>query len=237
MYLQKNNAKKMKKILLLVLTLCSYHVTFAQFSRPVSVGVGAGTAFNLTDLATVDYRFGAHIDLDYLITPFISAGVHVQKGTLSGYRMESDFENNYFAFNGNAKVRLGQFLAIPDNYSYYNLQANTFHKILSNVYIGVGIGAIKNDIQHTIAPDYRDAIASQGGEIEQKLDGFELLIPINIGLDIPFGRTLYGPKWAINLNYQHNLTTNDNLDGVINRNNDHYGYISLGVKYGLFQRR
>src|SRR5690606_422198 len=139
--------------------------------------------------------------------------------------------------NVNGKVRLGQFLGRADNYSNYTLQTNTLSRVLSNVYVGAGAGLIKNRIKRQIDPTYADAVTNQGGELAEDLGEIHFVLPLNVGVDIPFGRTLYGPQWAINVNYQHTLTFNDNLDGVVNNNNDQYGYVSLGVKYALFNRK
>lgn len=228
----------MKKTIfsLLLFAVCGFKSAQAQFSRPLSVGIGGGPTINLTDLANVEAKFAGHVDVDGLITPFVSAGIHAEKGVLSGNGYASTFKNDYWAFNANAKVRLGQFMNLPNNYSYYNLQSSTFHKILANVYVGAGAGLMKNNIESNISDLYSESVISNGGEISDDLDGFHFVVPINLGVDIPFGRGLYGPQWAINLNYQHTITTNDNLDAVINSKKDHYSYISLGVKYALFQR-
>lgn len=209
----------------------------AQFSRPVSVGAGAGAAFNLTDLGNVEPQFAFYGEADYLITPYLSVGLHGEKGSLKGNGYESDFKNRYFAGNINGKIRLGQFMGHSENYSYYTLEASTLSKILSNVYVGAGAGLVKNRIKRNVSAKYKDAIESQGGEFPDKMGQIHFVIPFNLGVDIPFGRTLYGPQWAINVNYQHTLTTNDNLDGIVNRNNDQYGFVSVGVKYALFNRK
>lgn len=229
----------MKRSIFLVFALFaffSFNTAFAQFARPVSVGLGAGGTLSLADLGNSDIRFAGHVDVDGLITPFISVGVHGEKGIMSAYGWNSDFENRYYTINGNVKIRLGQFLAIPDNYSNYTLRASMFNQILANIYLGGGVGFIKNSIQNDIASSYQSSIESMGGEISDDLNSQDLVIPLNIGLDIPLGRTLYGPRWAINLNYQHSLLPKDNLDGVINRKDDQYSYLSLGVKMALFNR-
>lgn len=229
----------MKKIILsiIVLALCSVTAAFAQFTRPISVGLGGGTTINLTDLANVEARFAGHLEVDGLITPFISVGLRGEKGWLSGHGHLSDFENDYYGLQANGKVRLGQFLPLPDNHSYYTLKASTWNQILANIYVGAGAGLIKNSIVNNISPTYRENVADQGGELSEDLDGIQFVVPLHVGVDIPIGRTLYGPQWAINLNYQHSISTGDNLDGVINNKKDHYGYVSLGVKYGLFHRK
>jgi len=208
----------------------------AQFSRPISIGAGAGGTINLTDLGNVESKFAFYGELDYLITPFISVGLHGEKGTLAGNGYESDFKNRYFAGNINGKIRVGQFLEGAKNYSYYTLQANTLSRILSNVYVGAGAGLVKNRISRNISQYYTNYLESVGGEISKDVGEIHFVVPLNVGVDIPFGRTLYGPQWAINVNYQHTLTFNDNLDGVINKNNDQYGFVSVGVKYALFNR-
>ncbi|MGJ1410696.1 outer membrane beta-barrel protein [Sphingobacterium thalpophilum] len=209
----------------------------AQFSRPVSIGAGAGVAYNLTDLANVKAKFAFYGEADYLISPFISVGLRGEKGTLAGHGYNSEFENRYFAGNLNGKLRLGQFLNNAANYSQYTLGANTFSRILSNVYVGAGAGLVKNRINRQIDPMYADGIANQGGELAEDLGEIHFVLPLNAGVDIPFGRTLYGPQWAINVNYQHTLTFNDNLDGIKNKGKDQYGFVSLGVKYALFNRK
>jgi hypothetical protein len=209
----------------------------AQFSRPISVGAGAGATISLADLANVESKFAFYGEADYLITPFISVGLHGEKGTLAGNGYNSDFKNRYFAGNINGKVRVGQFLTHKDNYSYYNLQANTLSKIISNIYVGAGAGLVKNRIKNKLDQMYVDAIINQGAELADDFGEIHFVIPLNVGVDIPFGRTLYGPQWAINVNYQHTLTTNDNLDGIKNKSNDQYGFVSVGVKYALFNRK
>ncbi|MFE2861273.1 hypothetical protein [Sphingobacterium multivorum] len=230
----------MKKLLLFsfiaVCCLISSSVS-AQFSKPVSIGAGAGGTFNLTDLGNVESKFAFYGELDYLFTPFISVGLHGEKGTLAGNGYESDFKNRYFAGNVNGKIRVGQFLEGAKNYSYYTLQANTLSRILSNVYVGAGAGLVKNRISRNISTLYANYLESVGGEISKDAGEIHFVVPLNVGVDIPFGRTLYGPQWAINVNYQHTLTFNDNLDGIINKNNDQYGFVSVGVKYGLFNRK
>ncbi|WP_418359222.1 hypothetical protein [Sphingobacterium detergens] len=209
----------------------------AQFSRPISIGAGAGGTFALTDLSNDGAKFAFYGEADYLITPFLSVGLHGEKGKLKGSGYNSEFENSYYAANVNGKVRIGQFLGNSENYSYYTLQTNMLSRVISNIYVGAGVGALKNRIKHQLDPAYTSSIVDRSGEIADDRFGVHFVIPLSIGVDIPFGRTLYGPQWAINVNYQHTLTTNDNLDGIINSNKDQYGFVSLGLKYALFNRK
>ena len=228
---------KKKLYVVLIAPFITIGSVLAQFSRPISVGAGAGATISLADLANVESKFSFYGEVDYLISPHISVGLHGEKGIIAGNGYESYFKNRYFAGNVNGKIRLGQFLDNAGNYSYYILKASPFSRILSNIYVGAGAGLVKNRIGNQIDPDYIKAVQDQGGEFAENLGEIHFILPLNLGVDIPFGRTLYGPQWAINVNYQHTLTFNDNLDGIKNKNNDQYGFISLGLKYGLFNRR
>ncbi|MEN5434773.1 outer membrane beta-barrel protein [Sphingobacterium faecium] len=226
----------MKKLFFTFILLSCLATASAQFSRPITIGAGAGAAYGMTDFKNSKAHFTWYGEGDYLISPFISVGLRAEKGTVSGNSMEETYKNSYYAGNVNAKLRLGKFMNLPDNYSYYTLVTSDFERILSNIYIGAGAGLMKNRIATNFSPEFQEGVAAIGGEIAQDRSGIHFVVPINVGVDIPFGRTLYGPQWAVNVNYQHTLTTNDNLDGVINKNNDQYGFLSVGVKYALFNR-
>lgn len=227
----------MKKLFFTLMMSGCLATASAQFSRPITIGAGAGVAYGLADLKNAKMGFTWYGEGDYLLNPFISVGLQAQKGELSGEEFNSTFSNKYYAGNVNAKVRMGQFMGLPDNYSYYTLAANDLQRILSNVYVGAGAGLMKNRIRRTVSPEYAAYIAGRDGEISTDLGGIHFIVPLNVGVDIPFGRTLYGPKWAVNVNYQHNLTFNDNIDGIINSQNDQYGVVSVGVKYAFFNRK
>lgn len=226
----------MKKLFFTLILFGCIATASAQFSRPITIGAGAGAAYGLADLKNTKVNFAWYGEGDYLISPFISVGLHAQKGELSGDGSDNSYINKYYAGNVNAKLRLGQFMDLPENYSYYTLGASTIQRIISNIYLGAGAGLMKNRIATNFTPSFIDGITRSGGEIAEDRSGIHFIVPLNVGVDIPFGRTLYGPKWAINVNYQHNLTTNDNLDGIINKNKDQYGFMSIGVKYAFFNR-
>lgn len=230
----------MKKRLLCPLIGIFYFLVFgtayAQFSRPISVGAGAGGSIGFTDMKSSQFRFAFYGEMDYLLSPFISVGIRGEKGELVGSNRENKFENKYYSANLNGKIRLGKFMNLPDNYSYYALEASTFDRILSNFYIGAGAGLMKNRIGTKITGEFLKDLVDMGGKIADDRSGIHFVIPLSVGLDLPFGRTLYGPKWGVNINYQHTLSMNDNFDGVVNGNNDQYGFVSLGVKYALFNR-
>src|SRR5690606_31221823 len=118
----------------MLVSLLAVPTTVARVSRPISVGAGAGGTLVWADIGNTGTRFAGYLEAEGLITPFISVGVRGEKGMLSAYGWNSDFENSYLGLHANAKVRLGQFLSLPENYSYYSLGAGTFSKILANIY-------------------------------------------------------------------------------------------------------
>lgn len=226
----------MKKLFFTLIMFGCLATASAQFSRPITIGAGAGVSYGLTDLKNTKTNFAWYGEGDYLLSPFISFGLQAQKGELSGDNGENSYNNSYYAGNVNAKLRLGQFMDLPENYSYYTLGASNLQRILSNIYIGAGAGLMKNRIKTDFTGTYMENILNREGEIAKDRSGIHFIVPLNIGVDIPFGRTLYGPQWAINVNYQHGLTFNDNVDGVILGKNDQYGVMTVGVKYAFFNR-
>lgn len=183
----------MKKLFFTLIMFGCLATASAQFSRPISIGAGAGVSYGLADLKNTKVNFAWYGEGDYLLSPFISVGLQAQKGELSGDGYNNSYTNKYYAGNLNAKVRLGQFMGLPDNYSNYTLGASNLQRALANVYVGVGAGLMKNRILRQLENDYREAIIATGGEIAEDLSEIHFVVPLNVGVDIPFGRTLYGP--------------------------------------------
>ncbi|HIX53406.1 MAG TPA: outer membrane beta-barrel protein [Candidatus Sphingobacterium stercoripullorum] len=230
-------SKTTKVFLFVVMFVCVSQLSMAQFNRHLNIGAGGGVNHSYTDFKTNQSNFSGHLDVDYLITPFISVGVHGQKGKLEGdskgWDTQVGFQNDYTAFNANAKLRLGQFLALSSDYNNEILMDDFFNHLLSNIYIGSGVGFIKNniDLDHNALPQDLQDPAILGDK-----KSTEFIIPINFGIDIPLGGQPGKAQWAVNLNYQHNISSSDNIDGLINRKNDHFSYLSLGVRVGLFSK-
>ncbi|MEN5058385.1 hypothetical protein [Sphingobacterium kitahiroshimense] len=205
----------------------------AQFSRPISIGAGGGASMGVMDLPSEGPKFLFYGEVDFQITPFISIGAHGEKGRFSGVADANSFENNYYAGNFNLKVRLGQFLGKASNFALSSLQGSTLSTIFDNIYIGAGGGLIKNRTRRYVKGTYAEKLKSNGGELSRNLGEIGLIIPLNVGVDIPLGTSFYGPRWAVNLNYQHTFPLSDNLDGILIGENDQYRVISVGIKYAL----
>lgn len=210
---------------------------FAQFSKPVSVGIGAGGNMLYGDLSEKPINISGHIDFDLLMRPFISVGLNAQKGTLSSSGTDGrSVKNKYTAVNANIKVRLGQFMPQVKNYSYYQMSDKSLASYLANIYLGAGAGFIFNNADaKRVYVDGKLVEAYKGPDKRT-----EMIVPLNLGIDIPFGRSLYGPTGAINFNYQHAISFEDGIDGYDNdlsKHVDQYSYFSIAIKIALFNKK
>lgn len=222
-----------KKLFFCLLGLLFSKVSLAQFNGHMSAEVGSGGTLLYGDLKNKTLAFGTHIGLDYLFNPFISAGIQGLMGKLQGNDAYGREAHSKFAgANANIKLRLGQFMAAKNNYSFYMLSHRSVLSYLANFYLGAGIGFI-----------YADVTANRGSNANDFHEGFagkdfayEMIIPLNIGIDIPFAYSFKGPMWAVNINYQLGLSSGDNLDGYTNGYSGHRDrmvYLSLGIKRSI----
>src|SRR5690606_18054326 len=144
--------KKLYTLLFFLLVFISS--SLAQFSRPVSVGVGGGGTMVFGDMSETPVGLAGHLDLDALITPYLSVGINTQTGKLLSNDGDSrEATNKYIALNGNVKLRAGQFFAPSDNYSYYMLNNRNLKSYLMNFYVGAGLGVIRNNVERNWEPE------------------------------------------------------------------------------------
>ncbi|QNL52063.1 hypothetical protein H8S90_11080 [Olivibacter sp. SDN3] len=209
-------------------------VCFGQFVGPFSIGIGGGGTKLYGDLRNKPIDYAGHLEVDYLVSPFTSVGLQGQLGRLKGDDQAGrDALNRYVGANANVKVRVGQFMPQAKNYSLYSLSNKNIWSYLSNLYAGVGIGFIYSDVEA-----YRGE--HPDGGISETFAGedysYTTVVPVNVGIDIPFGYSLTGPVWAVNVNFQLGISFGDNLDGYTNSYSnyqDRMMYFSVGVKRSL----
>lgn len=202
-------------IILFLLTLINY-AAFAQRNfYKLNFGLGAGVTRAYTDYDQIEIGFAENALLDYYLTPYSSFGLEVQKGMLKGgENPQLKFENQYLAVFGNGKVHFGEFL--PFSYSQTSLE-----KILQGVYIGAGLGLIKNEFSklNKALPTSKEIVA-----------------PLNVGIDFYLLDRAGENRFSINLNVQTVLALGDNLDGEFTRandTNDWYQFFSVGLRYSF----
>lgn len=224
----------MKKTALLFLSLFLGLATFAQtnFFR-LSVGGGAGATLAYADLKKKTYAFAGYGTVDYHTTPYVSFGLEVQKGELAGGDVQYDeyhrqFINSYLSGSLNLKVQLGEFL------TGYN-RRNIFLNSIRGLYLGVGIGGIKNKLSN---------VRYYGDDIFPGEDNStEVIVPINLGINFYIPDQWDRDRLAINFNLQSTMALGEGMDGYSSGSkNDIYAYFSVGLRYhfgilGLDRRR
>jgi hypothetical protein len=190
-----------------------------------SIGVGGGFTVMYCDLEGKKLKGAVRGNLDYHFTPYISAGLESQYGTLEATEGESTpslySKNHFVAANLNLKVGLGQFLPAKKNIS---------QRFLSGLYIGTGVGMIKSEIV-AIKPTLLS-----GKKIKNIKKGeYEFLIPLDFGVNVEFPGL---KNFTLNVNYQLNFVQGEYIDGynmdfVANKHKDYYSLFSLGVYYNF----
>ena len=223
----------MKKILLATFFIALSWSASAQSNfYKISVGAGAGVTQSFTEVKPHDFGLGGYGTLDYLLTPFISLGLELQKGEINGgnFRTEPNhrqFVDSYLATSLNGKVSLGAFLS--DGYS-------STSDLLKGIYLGSGIGMIKNKPTYSTGPDPADTNYALVAEASSR----DIFLPLNLGINIFFADHQGFYRYAVNVNYQANVTLGEGLDGYDDSqltfrsgNPDIYTFLSVGIKYNF----
>ena len=204
-----------------------------------SGGIGAGGIYSFTDVKKGAFSNAYVANLDYHITPFITAGLEGQFGSIKGGGDGGlpdvhgrKFKNTYKSFTVNAKVRAGEFTDF-----YYN----DFLNYTKGFYVGIGAGAIMNNLEGSdgvirtkIQPDlsvYPFPGVSKGTNIA---------LPLNLGIDFYFPDGWGDIRYIVNINYQTNFTFGEGLDGYNDPKSkfenyapDMYNFLSVGAKYSF----
>lgn len=198
----------------------------------ISVGAGIGATQSFTEVPRHSFGLAGYGTLDYLFTPFVSLGLEIQKGEINGGDYEKDkesrqFVNSYKAFAISGKISLGQ--VIED---HYRGPANW----IRGLYIGSGIGVIQNSTLYSLeadpsTPDYINVLEKTSKD---------LYLPLNLGVNLYFPDREGFYRYALNINYQGNITTGEDLDGYDNSRvtfksgkPDIYTFLSIGLKYNF----
>ncbi|WP_256009589.1 hypothetical protein [Desertivirga xinjiangensis] len=217
------------KIYLLIIIGCLFALNvsgqYNYYRLSAGVGLGVNTAF--TDLEKTRYNQSIIGNLDYNLTPFVSAGLEVQKGTLSGGDKELDphgrfFKNSYMAFTVNGKAQLGQFV---------DFESSNFLYAVRGLYVGTGVGIIQNKMTDNVR-QRADGHIFTGDDKSSNI-----AIPINTGINFNILDRWGYTRYILNLNYQMNVTIGEGLDGYNdsaakfkNQYPDFYSVFSAGIK-------
>ncbi len=231
----------MKKhyLALLLVVLAVSASAQSNFNR-LSVGVGAGGVYSFTDTRFGAFSYAVAGNIDYHITPFITGGLELQGGTIKGGGQGGvpdihgrQFTNTYKALSVNGKFRAGEFTDF-----YYS----DFLNYTKGFYLGVGVGAVMNDLTApgAIIRDKPQASSPNGLYTFPGLSkSTNMLVPINVGIDFYFPDGWGDIRYIFNINYQTNFTFGEGLDGYNdskaagfkNLAPDMYNFLSIGAKY------
>ncbi len=194
-----------------------------------------GTTVAFADVDKKRFAFAAYGTVDYLITPYVSIGVEVQKGELAGgdIILEKDnkqFINSYISGTVNLKFAIGELFSATqlNNEFLYNIRG---------LYAGAGFGLIKNKLSN---------VRYYGENFYPGKDqSDEALIPLNFGINFYLPNKWGLTSFVINANAQTAIAIGGGLDGYGEPDTEHsdiYSFFSVGIKYnfgtiGLDRRR
>jgi hypothetical protein len=221
----------LKKIYFLVICLGLSLNSFSQTNfYKFSVGAGAGFTRPYSDLNRSRNSLAVYGTADYYLTPFITLGVEGQAGHIKGGDKDVGskryFNNAYMAGSANVKFHLG---AVMDR----GFRNTRFQEIINGLYVGTGIGIIRNKVSETYHP-VRVGVRYDQGRDNTK-DAF---VPVNFGIDYALKDYHGWDRFLINVNLQGTLTFGEGLDGyddspviLHNQYPDAYIFPTVGIKY------
>ncbi|UKJ07064.1 hypothetical protein [Solitalea lacus] len=222
----------MKKTLLLSFSFYLFvQLGYAQLNYhrfSAGVNIGAVKAFMDTKESDLNLSFGATADMYLLPNMFISSTYSNGKFSLKNADIYGrSFKSSYNQFSAMFNITSAT-LFKPGWRSAYLPQ--------NNIYLGGGIGGIFTTMQNP------NNIAYDSGPLngDVKANQQSLFIPVNVGINFNILGMAYESIWTINLNYQHNFSFSDMLDGydpaLGNKYKDSFGVVTIGFRYNFMQQ-
>lgn len=227
----------MKRKLISFLTLVLLSTTAYTQSNfyKLSIGAGYGVTQSFTDVQEHAISFAGYGTADYFLTPFLSLGGEFQMGQIRGGDMytdpnEREFINSHKAANINGKIYLGSIL---------DFNRNAFANAVKWLYVGAGLGVIKNDVERIVVkPSTRNTANPYVFPGADK--STDLIVPLSTGINYYLPDRTGKPRIGFNLNYQLNFSLGEGIDGYDdspikfkNGSPDVYTYLSFGFRYNF----
>ncbi|QHS55053.1 hypothetical protein GWR56_05685 [Mucilaginibacter sp. 14171R-50] len=224
----------MKKYLLLIVLAFAFHEGKAQGSlNYASYGIGLSASRNkpYADLKKEFNNQSYAVTFNYYYTPYVPIGLEFQFGKLSGgsntdFKIDASgrmYENNYKALLLHMDVQAGEIM---------DYQGNAALNVLKNLYFGIGVGGIYNDVKAQ-----RTDPINPGYIFPGKDKGVNLIVPLRFGYEFKFYNAYDEPNIRLDIGYQHNITFGEGLDGYADastkfKNNalDQYTQLTIGIK-------
>lgn len=238
-HLQQKKYTLLKKISLFIALIVCSCTAFAQIGYnydQFSLGLGISSVKIHGDLDHAYAKAAPSINLSYHVTPFVTFSTEALFGRLESANADTaqtyygeQSSNKFTMVTFHADVQLGEFINYGDDFG----SSPILSKILNgakNIYIGTGLGVIFNRMDYINRTDYKDVNFSYTG-----LDkSTELIIPVRIGYEYKIYNAYDEPQIRLNLGYQGNFSTGDNMDGIKSgRYGDWFSQITFGIKVGI----
>lgn len=152
-------------------------------------------------------------------------------GQIAGGDLQTDpnnrqFVNDYKAVSFNGKIYLGSIL----NYDF-----NRFANSIKGLYVGSGLGLMKNNISAIVRKQPGTGYIFPGTN-----SSVEPFVPLNLGINFYFPDHRGDYRYVVNLNFQGSISLGEGMDGyddspVTFRNTspDIYSFFSVGFRYNI----
>ena len=189
------------------------------------LSIGGGADVLQSNWTTNIVGYSGIVALDYDFSPYLSLGLQGVFGTMEGKDPDNKF---YFrqsdvtigSGNLNFKIAVGKFSDFETT--------NLFQDVVKRIYIGAGIGVVQSTIvlhPHFVTNGDYTYSGFQTGKKATAEGGFKsnggfVVVPVNIGTNIPL-RGLFGSdKLELNPNFQYSFVQSPVFDGYQpNKNN------------------
>ncbi len=218
-----------KKLFLICLVCLGTFTAKAQLGYEYGeydLGFAGGANTVLGDAETTIRTKSAHLNFTYNPSPFINYVLEAQIGDLRGgnalvTQTGREFTNSYVAVFLRAQVQAGELM----DYSQSRVK-----NALKNLYFSTGVGYMVNKMtsinrQSVLNP----TIYTYGLD-----NSNSIIIPARIGYEFKIFNSYNQPLIKIDLGYQMNFSTNDNVDGFIaGLERDKFAQLTLGIKFAI----
>jgi len=206
-----------------------------------SIAVNGGITFPFTDVKKKSKQPVFGIGAQYAALPWLGVNLELQMGKLkAGDRNDASVYNMEFSnsfFYGTVTARFYPLRLALTGKTDADVQTNI--KYLGGLYAGVGAGFIINKVE-------AQATASPDAGVIPDPDGAEIAIPAEVGYYLPIahlnkaytGRVYGRSQLSLNINYRHNLSFSEKLDGYNpagypNKSKDAFSTLTIGLSYNL----
>lgn len=205
----------------------------AQFNyRNFSATLNAGAGRGYMDAADEDFNVNLGISAEYNFSPFSYFSLGVNNGKFSKSVPDQygrGFESNLTTVTGMINMSFGEIT--QPNWKYTR-------GFFDNIYVGAGIGVVQSKMKdfNNVGIQGRPGYPAPIGGV--KYSGTNLIIPINVGLNVKFFDSFKELKpVSLNINYQHNFSLTDNIDGYSptydNKFSDAFSIFTIGLRYSF----